>query len=140
MQKRTSSIEPKEIRKLGIYFLGFSALLAALVIHKFVRTGGLPWQGYLSGGFAVAGAACFALGKKAEGIYRAWRALGLFLGKVISPLVLGILYYLVLTPFGIVLRMTKPDPLDMKIRRGSKSYWREPEVRKSSKASLLRQF
>ncbi|MEO7424568.1 MAG: hypothetical protein ABI036_05225 [Fibrobacteria bacterium] len=140
MQKPASNIEAKEIRKLGMYFLGFAALLSILVTLKYARTGGMPWQVYLAGGFAAAGTACLALGERAEGIYRAWTALGLLMGKVVSPLVLGILYYIVLTPFGIALRMAKPDPLGMKIRRDGESYWREPEIRKSSKASLLRQF
>lgn len=140
MEKQASNIEPKEIRKLGIYFLVFAVLLSFLVAHKLGRAGVFPWQGFPAAGFAVAGAVCLVLGKRAVGIYRAWTALGLFLGRFVSPVVLGILYYAVLTPFGFVLRLTKPDPLDMKIRRDGKSYWREPEVRKSTKASLLRQF
>lgn len=140
MQTPRPDIPSREIRKLGIYFLGFAALLSVLVLFKLARSGTLPWQGYLAAVFAAAGAACLVLGARAEGVYRAWAALGMLLGRIVSPLVFGLLYYLILTPFGLALRWMKPDPLGLRIRREDASYWREPEVRRSSRKSLLRQF
>ncbi len=45
---------------------------------------------------------------------RAWRRIGLLLGKVTSPLVLGLLYFLVLTPTAWLGRLTGRDPLRLR--------------------------
>ena len=59
---------------------------------------------------------------------RLWTMLGIILGKVVSPAVLGILFYGVLTPLGALLRLTGKDPLRLKREPGARSYWipREP--------------
>jgi len=54
---------------------------------------------------------------------RAWMRLGLFLGKVISPIALGILFFLVLVPIGLVMRVVGKDPLRLKRDAGAPSYW-----------------
>jgi hypothetical protein len=54
---------------------------------------------------------------------RLWTRLGVLLGKVVSPIALGILFYAVLTPVAVVLRCTGQDPLRLKIDRGADSYW-----------------
>ena len=59
---------------------------------------------------------------------RAWNRLGIVLGKVVSPVVLGVLYYGVITPLGLLMRATGKDPLRRKTDRAAQSYWipREP--------------
>jgi hypothetical protein len=54
---------------------------------------------------------------------RLWTKLGLLLGKVVSPIALGILFYAVLTPVALVLRFTGQDPLRLKLDRDADSYW-----------------
>jgi hypothetical protein len=54
---------------------------------------------------------------------RLWTQLGVFLGKVVSPIALGILLYAVFTPLALVLRWTGRDPLRLKIDRDADSYW-----------------
>ncbi|HEX3395878.1 MAG TPA: SxtJ family membrane protein [Steroidobacteraceae bacterium] len=81
--------------------------------------------------FAVAGA--FALIAMLKPVLLAtpnrwWTQLGVLLGKVVSPIALGILFYAVLTPVAMILRFTGQDPLRLKLDRHSDSYWmaREP--------------
>jgi len=54
---------------------------------------------------------------------RAWMALALALGAVTTRLILGALFFIVLTPLGVVRRLMGADPLG---RRGpaAPSYWR----------------
>jgi Saxitoxin biosynthesis operon protein SxtJ len=54
---------------------------------------------------------------------RLWTRLGVLLGKVVSPIALGIVLYAVLTPLALVLRFTGRDPLRLKIDRDADSYW-----------------
>jgi hypothetical protein len=54
---------------------------------------------------------------------RLWMKLGLLLGKVISPIALGILFYGVITPIGAAMRLTGKDPLRLKRDTTADSYW-----------------
>ncbi len=56
---------------------------------------------------------------------RLWLKLGLLLNRIISPLVLGLLFYVAVTPTGLVLRLMGKDPLRLKSDPGAKSYWIE---------------
>lgn len=54
---------------------------------------------------------------------RLWMKLGVLLGAVAGPVALGILFYGVLAPMGVVIRMTGKDPLRLKLDAGTDSYW-----------------
>jgi hypothetical protein len=56
---------------------------------------------------------------------RLWLKFGLLLHKIVSPVVLGIMFFLVITPIGLFLRARGKDPLRLKPNRQSKSYWIE---------------
>lgn len=53
---------------------------------------------------------------------RAWYQLGLFLGRVVSPIVLGILFFLLITPVALVIRIAGRDALRLR-RKKVESYW-----------------
>jgi hypothetical protein len=52
-----------------------------------------------------------------------WTRLGLMLFKVISPLALAVIYYGIMTPMSVVLRLGNKDILRRKYDRQSASYW-----------------
>ena len=66
-------------------------------------------------------------------INRLWIQFGILLGKIISPLVMGLVFFFVVTPIGILIRMLKKDVLGLK--RGAPSYWinREDKVQSMKK-------
>ena len=59
-----------------------------------------------------------------------WFKFGIFLGKVISPLVMGIIFFLVVTPIGLLMRLLNKDLLNLKFNNNS-SYWVEKTEPKS---------
>ena len=59
-----------------------------------------------------------------------WFKFGLFLGKLISPLIMGIIFFLVVTPIGLLMRMIGKDLLNLKFN-ANKSYWIEKDGVKS---------
>ena len=61
---------------------------------------------------------------------KAWLKFGIFLGKIISPLIMGIIFFLVVTPIGILMKMLKKDLLNLKFNK-HKSYWIEKTEPKS---------
>ena len=54
---------------------------------------------------------------------RLWTRLGLLLGKIVSPLITGLLFYLVVTPMGLVVRLTGKDLLRLRSCPQQPSYW-----------------
>ncbi len=53
---------------------------------------------------------------------RLWFKFGMFLGKFISPIIMGIVFFIVVTPTGLIMRAFKKDLLNLK-KKDSKSYW-----------------
>ncbi len=51
-----------------------------------------------------------------------WHKFGIILGKIISPLIMGIIFFLVVTPIGLVMRLLGKDLLNLKYNN-NKSYW-----------------
>ena len=52
-----------------------------------------------------------------------WFKLGLLLGAIVAPIVMGIIFFLTVTPTGIIMRLFGKDLLNQKINRSKKSYW-----------------
>jgi len=59
-----------------------------------------------------------------------WFKFGIFLGKIISPLIMGIIFFLVVTPIGLTMRLLGKDLLNLKYNK-NKSYWIEKNEPKS---------
>ena len=59
-----------------------------------------------------------------------WFKFGLFLGKIVSPLVMGIIYFFVVTPTGLLMKIFRKDLLNLKYNNKN-SYWIEKNELKS---------
>ena len=59
-----------------------------------------------------------------------WFKFGLLLGRIVSPLVMVIIFFLVVTPIGLLMRILNKDLLNLKFNK-SKSYWIEKNEQKS---------
>ena len=53
---------------------------------------------------------------------RLWFKFGLLLGRFISPLIMGIIFFVVVTPIGIIMRLLKKDLLNLKYNK-KETYW-----------------
>jgi len=60
------------------------------------------------------------------------------IGIVLSHLILGILFFAVITPLGVLARLARPDPLEIQLDGRMQSHWKERR-RPRDKASYLRQ-
>ena len=59
-----------------------------------------------------------------------WFKFGVFLGKIISPIIMGIIFFLVVTPIGLIMRLLGKDVLNLRYN-DNKSYWIEKNGPKS---------
>ena len=60
-----------------------------------------------------------------------WFNFGILLGKMISPLVMVIIFFLIITPIGVIMRVFGKDILSLKYNKKNKSYWIEKNGPKS---------
>ena len=67
---------------------------------------------------------------------KGWLKLGEILGKVISPIVMGFIYFIIITPIGILMRLLGKDLLNLKLNR-TNSYWID---KKDPKSKMKDQF
>ena len=66
----------------------------------------------------------------------AWIKFGYFLGNIISPIVMGLIYFLVLTPTGLIMRLLGKDILKLK-KNTNNTYW---EKKSKNNSSMRNQF
>tara|TARA_E500000178_G_scaffold307967_1_gene321290 strand:- start:723 stop:1100 length:378 start_codon:yes stop_codon:yes gene_type:complete len=59
-----------------------------------------------------------------------WFKFGLLLGKIISPLIMGLIFFFVVTPIGLLMRLLGKDLLNLKLNKNS-TYWVEKSGPKS---------
>ena len=59
-----------------------------------------------------------------------WQKFGLLLNKVMSPLIMGLIFFFIVTPIGILMRILKKDLLNLKFNK-KETYWIEKNEPKS---------
>lgn len=69
---------------------------------------------------------------------RLWNSIGLLLSSVISPIVLGLLFYVTISPMGFLMRLAGKDPLDLR-RPQADSYWKSRDP-SASTTDMKQQF
>jgi len=122
-----------ELRSFALSVGGAFLALAAL----------LYWRGRpgAAGALAVLGAALVAAGVIAPGrlgpVYRAWMAFALAISKVTTPLLMGLIYFGVVTPVGLAMRLIGRRVLAR--RREAPTYWVDRPVG-GRRSDLRRQF
>jgi hypothetical protein len=105
-------------KKFGLFM---STVFFGLAIYAY-------FQGFTAGAVVsalIAGLLCaFALiaPDRLSRLNQLWFQFGLLLGKVVSPVVLGVMFFLLITPVAIVTRLLGRDALRLK-RRSDNSHW-----------------
>lgn len=109
---------PGDLRKFGFLVGG---VLAALGLYLWIR--GRAWFPWL----LAPGAALLVLGALApralKHVYIAWMSLAIVLGFIVSNVILALFFFLVITPVGLVARLSGRDFLNRKLDRAAATYW-----------------
>jgi len=71
-------------------------------------------------------------------LYRGWMWFGLFMGRVTTPLILGLIFFLLITPMGLVMRVTGRDPMKRRFEPEVSSY--RTESQPAPKESMEKPF
>ena len=65
-----------------------------------------------------------------------WFKFGIFLGSIIAPIIMGIVFFLVVTPTGLIMKLFRKDLINLR-KNNSNTYWIE---KKDIKSSMKNQF
>jgi len=125
----------RNVRNFGLLFGG---ICLALALYSYIRGGAsYPWWGAAGIAFALGGLFATSLLRP---LYTGWMLFAFALGWINARVLLGVFFYIVLTPVSLFLRWTGKDLLDQRIERERASYWRKRERRPVDRARLERMF
>ena len=83
------------------------------------------WSLIVSLGFLILG---IINSKILSPLNKLWFKFGIFLGRIVSPLVMGIIFFAVVTPIALIMKLLRKDVLNLK-KNNKKSYWVETKNR-----------
>lgn len=71
---------------------------------------------------------------------RLWFLFGLLLHKIVNPLIMGLLFYITVTPIALIMRLMGKDPLRLKFDRSARTYWMDRTPPGPPPETMRRQF
>lgn len=119
LQRDEPVTTPSE-RSFGLVFAALFLLIACYPL--LYGRGPWLWSLALAAAFALA---AWAAPRLLAPLNFAWTRLGLLLHKTVSPLVLGFMFFGVVTPIGVLMRVLGKDPLHLRFDPDAESYWIE---------------
>ncbi len=69
-----------------------------------------------------------------------WMKLAFVLSWINTRLILCLMFYLIFTPIGLILKLLRKDLLELKIDKAGETYWKKKERRELGIASYEKQF
>jgi hypothetical protein len=130
-----SELDAKGLRRFAFTIGGTVALLFGVALPWLFGRTRPVWPWVVAGVFA---AWPFVLPAALRNFHRVWMWLGLKLSKVTTPIVLGVLFFLVILPVGIVRRHVRGDGLSRELDRSATSY--KIASKKAAKDNLERPY
>ena len=123
--KLNNEIKINSNRNFGIVFFLVFLLIAVypLTNNEEIKV----WSVIISLIFLVLG---LSNSKILTPLNKLWFKFGIFLGKIVSPFIMGIIFFLVVTPIGLIMRLLGKDVLNLKYNK-NQSYWIEKNGPKS---------
>jgi O-antigen/teichoic acid export membrane protein len=128
-------LNPKELREFGVVTGAIVAGLFGLLL-PWLFGATLPlWPWVLA---AILALWALAFPARLRPVYRGWMRVGLLIGSVMTPFVLSVVFFLLILPAGLLMRVFRGDPMERNLDNGAPSY-RVPS-RKPDPTSMERPF
>jgi len=135
LQHDIPDLSRAELRKFGLMTGGILALLFGLFFPWLFEKSIPAWPWITA---AVLGGWGLIAPLSLQPVYRGWMKLGLLLSKITTPIILGIVFYGMFFPMGLVMRLSGRDPMARRLDDEAASYRIKHE--KAPKKSMERPF
>ena len=135
MSDEIKKLDKKGLRDFGLLIGSLIAVLFGLAV-PLLRRHSLPWQPWAVGGVLVLLA--LVAPKSLNPVYHAWMRFGLILNKIETPIVLGIVFYLIIWPMGVIKSLFGEDAMRRKLNPKMDTYRVPSKAR--TKVSMERPF
>lgn len=130
--ERTEKIEGSSEKSFGLVFAGVF-LLVGILKYDGTLEKSTPWFMMAS----LLGFLSFAFPQILKPFNKLWTLFGLLLHRIMNPIVMGLLFYGILTPTALLARCFKWDPLRLRCNSLEKTYWIS---REATQTNLKNQF
>ena len=131
----SDDVKPGSERMFGFVFAVVFGLIAAYPLIN-GKTYNL-WAGLFS---VVLLATALLMPQTLRPLNRLWFRIGLLLHKIVSPLIMGVVFFGTVLPTGLLMRMLGKQPLTLKFDPTAKSYWIERGQAEPAPESMKNQF
>lgn len=123
-------------RSFGIVFTAFCAIVAGVQFWHGSATAAWGWL------IAALVFAAFSLvySRALRPLNILWFKFGMLLHKIVSPVILGVMFFAVFTPIGWIMRLTGKRPLNLAYDAQAESYWIERRPPGPPSGSFDKQF
>lgn len=118
MTAASKTITTRELRKFGLIMAAMISLFFGVLIPWIWSTGISGWVFAVAAAFVVVALLAPAL---LEPVHYVWMKIGLVLGWINTRIILGLLFFLIFVPLGLLLRLSR-DPMRRKIDRSLPTY------------------
>ena len=132
--ERSSHAGPGSERSFGLVFAAFFAVMAALRAWS-----GREWE-WLTAAAVLMVVLALTVPAVLAPFNRLWYRFGMLLSRIFQPIVLGLLFFVTVTPIALIMRSTGKDPLRLRFRENVDSYWIERDPPGPSGSTMIRQF
>jgi hypothetical protein len=126
----------KELRTFGLCALVFLALVGWIVAR---RSGSMPAGAAVAGFGLLCAVAAFTVPRALRPVWIVLMVVNYPIGWVVTHMIMAIIFYLVVSPVGVIMRMTGRDPMERAFDRQGKTYWK-PRRRDPDASRYFRQY
>ena len=118
-EHKIPELDRKGLREFGLVTGGIIAVLFGLFFPWLIERPIPRWPWVI---FGVLAALALAAPLALKPVYHWWMRFGLLLSKITTPLIMGIVFYLVITPMALVMRLAGKDSMARQLHKQAQSY------------------
>lgn len=112
-------LDRKRLREFGLTSGAIIAVIFGLFFPWLLELGLVWWPWVL---FAVLALMALTAPMMLQPVYRVWMRFGLKMSKITTPIIMGAVFFLVITPTALVMKVFSRDPLHRKLSDNASSY------------------
>jgi hypothetical protein len=112
-------LDRKGLREFGLVTGGIVAVLFGLFFPWLLERP-IPWWPWII--FGVLAVMGLAVPMALNPVYRTWMKFGLLMSKIMTPLIMGIVFFLTVTPMALLIRLLGKDYMARRLDRSAQSY------------------